>query len=231
MTQTGTGEIPRKVLEIPEEEKKLDIDIERDGAKLKFYAEQAVELIDDYEPQEIEITINRMNEIYEKILNTISRSLELKIERGVSNRQVRQLKQGAKENLIPSLEEKNKLSAMWKDKQQMEAQQKEREALKEEMNRKQIEQARLTEVQQQQSEYEESARKQRYQLEKDMWEEKLQAELEVIEKKMELERRSQLTHAKLPKLQLTPFNGTPLDWVNLRICFLHKFTVWKSQMR
>ena len=136
MTQTGTGEIPREVLEIPEEEKRLEIDIERDSAKLKFYAEQAGELIDEYDPQEIEITINRMNEIYEKILNTISRSLELKIERGVSNRQVRQWKKDAKENLIPSLDEKNKLSTVWKDKQQIEAQQKEREALNEETNRK-----------------------------------------------------------------------------------------------
>ena len=52
-----------------------------------------------------------------------------------------------------------------------------------------------------------------------MWEEKRQAELDMIEKKMEVERRSQLSHAKLPKLQITPFNGTPMDWVRFENMF------------
>lgn len=43
--------------------------------------------------------------------------------------------------------------------------------------------------------------------------EKFKAELRVAEKKLEMEATAKATHAKLPKLQITPFKGTSSDWV------------------
>jgi len=46
-----------------------------------------------------------------------------------------------------------------------------------------------------------------------MWQEKFEAELEMTHKRLELEKNARSTTAKLPKLRITPFKGTPTDWV------------------
>ena len=53
-----------------------------------------------------------------------------------------------------------------------------------------------------------------------MWEEKLDAELEHTQKKLELENNVRATTAKLPKLRITPFKGTPTDWVRFENMFV-----------
>ena len=41
----------------------------------------------------------------------------------------------------------------------------------------------------------------------------------MVEKKIAAEKRGQLQQAKLPKLRITPFNGTPTDWVRFENMF------------
>ena len=53
-----------------------------------------------------------------------------------------------------------------------------------------------------------------------MWEEKLDAELELTQKKLELENNVRATTAKLPKLRITPFRGTPTVWVRFENMFV-----------
>ena len=52
------------------------------------------------------------------------------------------------------------------------------------------------------------------------WEEKLRAELEITKTRMEIERETKSISAKLPKLKITPFNGTVVDWVHFENIFL-----------
>ena len=60
--------------------------------------------------------------------------------------------------------------------------------------------------------------------ERRLWEEKLDAELHMTQKRMELEKSVREksvreTTAKLPKLKITPFKGTPTNWVRFEKIF------------
>ena len=57
------------------------------------------------------------------------------------------------------------------------------------------------------------------QQEREILEEKLQAELKLAEKKLEMEKAARATQAKLPKLKISPFNGTVADWVRFENMF------------
>ena len=59
-----------------------------------------------------------------------------------------------------------------------------------------------------------------HQKQRQMWEEKLDAELELAQKKLEMENNARATTAKLPKLRITPFKGTPTDWVRFENMFV-----------
>lgn len=53
-----------------------------------------------------------------------------------------------------------------------------------------------------------------------MWREKLEAELDMTHKKLELEKNARSTTAKLPKLKITSFKGTPTDSVQFSNMFV-----------
>ena len=53
-----------------------------------------------------------------------------------------------------------------------------------------------------------------------MWEEKYKAELAMVEKKLKSEKISHQDKAKLPKLQITQFNGTAADWIRFENMFI-----------
>lgn len=59
-----------------------------------------------------------------------------------------------------------------------------------------------------------------HQKQRQMWEEKLDAELELAQKKLEMENNARATTAKLPKLRITPFKGTPTDWIRFENMFV-----------
>ena len=47
----------------------------------------------------------------------------------------------------------------------------------------------------------------------------MRAELEMAEKKIEMEKAAKAARAKLPELKITPFNGTPVDWIRFQNMF------------
>ena len=61
--------------------------------------------------------------------------------------------------------------------------------------------------------------RERQQQEKKCWE-KFEAELRVAEKRLEMETAARATHAKLPKLRITPFKGASSDWVRFEKMFI-----------
>ena len=78
------------------------------------------------------------------------------------------------------------------------------------MERKQFEtKQELTELRLRQEEHE-----------RRMWQEKIDAELQATHKRLELEKEARSTSAKLPKLIITPFKGTPTDWVRFENMFI-----------
>ena len=56
--------------------------------------------------------------------------------------------------------------------------------------------------------------------ERELWKEKLEAELLVAEKKLEMEKTAVSSTTKLPKLKITPFKGTAGDWIRFENMFL-----------
>ena len=50
-------------------------------------------------------------------------------------------------------------------------------------------------------------------------EEKLRYKMRVTEKRIEMETKTKSTQAKLPKLRISPFNGTPIDWIRFENMF------------
>jgi len=57
--------------------------------------------------------------------------------------------------------------------------------------------------------------------EKEMLEERMKAEIKLAEKRMEMEmERAQSRRTKLPELKITPFKGTPSDWIRFENMFV-----------
>ena len=161
-----------------------------------------------------------MESLQGKILALSSQIQELKISEGETSRDVRQWKKSIKEMYTPLIEQKERLVNLVKEQRNREVQNKEREIIRETQLRHEIEQRRLVEVQEQQARFEEINRRQRFELEKELWEQKMKAELEIVEKKMEMEKSHQNDQAKLPKLKITAFNGAASDWVRFENMFI-----------
>ena len=53
-----------------------------------------------------------------------------------------------------------------------------------------------------------------------MWQEKIDEGLQATHKRLELEKEARSTTAKLPKLMISPFKGTPTDWVRFENIFI-----------
>lgn len=68
-------------------------------------------------------------------------------------------------------------------------------------------------------EQEELFRREIQQREKELWEEKMRAELKMAEKKIEIEKAAKAACARLPELKITPFNGTPVNWIRFQNMF------------
>ena len=67
---------------------------------------------------------------------------------------------------------------------------------------------------------EERFRQEVQQQERKLGEEIFIAELKMTEKKLEMEKATKATHAKLPELNITPFKGTAADWIRLENMFV-----------
>ncbi|XP_068738985.1 uncharacterized protein [Montipora capricornis] len=120
---------------------------------------------------------------------------ELKIDRRISTqRAMRQWKKDLKATYAPLLEMKTKLSKVLEERERSKSQKAEEEKLRAKF------------------EQEEQFRREIQQQEKELWEEKMRAELEMAE-------AAKAARAKLPELKITPFNGTPVDWIRFQNMF------------
>ena len=208
---------PGEVVEVPNNDER---EIEKEITKMKFYGEQIHDLVDENDVLEIKMVNQRMEDIHTQLLALISQVQEAKISNGESSRDVRQWKKTIKESFMPWVNEKERLTKVLKDQQEEVRKDKEREMYREAQSKLEAEQKKMNEIYKMQAEFEEEARKQRYQLEKEMWEEKLKAEQELVEKRLEAGKHHHIDQAKLPKLKITPFNGTAVDWVRFENMFI-----------
>ena len=62
-------------------------------------------------------------------------------------------------------------------------------------------------------------RRERFEQEKSIMEERMKAGIKVAEKKLEIEYKTKAIYSKLPELKVTPFNGTMTDWVRFSNTF------------
>ena len=190
------GEQPSEVIE------RFEGNMEKEITKLKYYLEPTDELIESGDYIEMEIAVKQGTRIIDKITDLISQLEGIKLDSGISPPEVRQWKKDKKNEFSPLLQEKNKLSEKLLENQR----QRDDEIERQNWETKREREERVTREQQQQ--------------EKEFYEEKFRAELCVVEQKLEMETAAKATHAKLPKLKITPFKGTPTDWVRFENMFV-----------
>ena len=153
-----------------EQEQGLEKKIRKEIDKLKFYLEEGDELLENCDYGEIALTCKRTDEIQDRLNDLMSTLRELKIDRGISTqREVRQWKKDLKATYAPLLGMKTRLSKVLEERERSKSQKAEEEKLRAKF------------------EQEEQFRREIQQQEKELWEEKMKAELKMAEKKIEME--------------------------------------------
>ena len=95
--------------EASEDEQRLTREIEKEINKLKYFLEETAELIEIKDFTEIEIANKRAEKIIAKLSDLVSQTEELKIERGVRSRSVRQWKKDIKSKYAALVNDKERL--------------------------------------------------------------------------------------------------------------------------
>ena len=186
----------------PNVEQGLENDIEKEITKLKYYLEETDELIESKDYGEMEAIEKRVTKISDNLKDLISRMEELKIDEGISPRTVRQWKKDVKAKHSHLISEAEKLRKEINREKRDVSDEFERRKLREDTERERL------------------ILRERHEQERQMWEEKMAAELRLTQEKLELEKTNKETYAKLPKLKISPFNGTYSDWVRFENMFV-----------
>ena len=183
---------------ISPKEEKFEKEISVEIGKLEYYLDDIDELIESDDIREIKVTSKRTDEILDRLNELVLKTQELKLEKEHTQRSVRQWRKDIKSRYAPLVKKREKLVKV------IEESEKQAETRKLEL----------------QYSNEEKLRQEIQQQERQLWEERLQAELVMTERKLEMERAAQTTKAKLPKLKITPFDGTSTDWIRFENIFL-----------
>ena len=191
------------------EEERLEENIKKEISKLQYFLEETEQLIQVKDFTEIEIVNDRAGKIIVKLSDLISQMEELKIENGATPRSVQQWKKETKSKYTVFIEENAKLATALKEKQ--ERLDREMESRERETKERQIRQEEKQRIE---------LRERQEEFERQLWQEKLEAELQMTQKKLDMEKAVRSTTAKLPKLKITPFKGTYTDWVRFENMFL-----------
>ena len=88
----------------------LEKNIDKEVANLKYYMESADEHIENRDYIEMEIAVKQGTQIIGKITDLISQLEGMKLDFGVSARDVRQWKKDKKNGFSPFMQEKDKIS-------------------------------------------------------------------------------------------------------------------------
>ena len=184
-------------------EKQLEVEINKEIEKLKYYLETIDESIADGDSEELKLTSKRTTAILDKLNNLVANVQELKIDQGVeSQRAIRQWKKDTKDKYAQWADSMNKLSNVLA------------------CGQKQSDNETEQQQQDTQREKEERWQYELRQREKQMWEENFAAELRMTERKIEMEKAAKCSLAKLPQLKITAFKaGTAADWVRFENMF------------
>ena len=204
-----TGEV-----EVNPEEQRLEGSIDKEIAKLRYFLEETDQIITEKNYGEMEAVNNRAAKILDKISELILQAEELKIDNGKTSRSVRQWKKETKSKYAEFIEHKERLVQQLKKNQEN----LEREI---EVQRLETEERQLYQQEQRRAELREAQEER----ERQLWKEKNEAELQTTQKKLEMEIAARTSTAKLPKLKITPFNGTATDWVrfeNMSLSLVHE---------
>ena len=102
-----------------ESEEKLQSEIKKEVKKLKYYVDNADEIIEEGDYNEIKIINSRAAVILDKINILLANVQELKIDRGETARNVRQWKKEIKEAYTKLVEQMGKLTEAYNGKQQI----------------------------------------------------------------------------------------------------------------
>ena len=191
------------------DEQQLEKEIHKEIHKLKYFLDETDQLIKLRDYTETDIANRRAEKIVGKLSDLISQVEELKIDHGVSYRSVRQWKKDVKARYSTFLVDKEKLAKFLNNRQGELDEEMERKRFEAKREQQREEERRLTELRLRQEEHE-----------RRMWQEKIDAELQATHKRLELEKEARSTTTKLPKLIITPFKGTPTDWVRFENMFI-----------
>ena len=185
--------------DITPKEEKFEKEIAIEINKLQFYLEDIDELIESQDIREIKVTSKRTDEILDRLNEILLKTQELKIEQAHTQRSVRQWKKEVKSRYTKLVDQKGRfvlVKVLEESEMQIENKRLQLKCAKEEQLRQEIQQQ-----------------------ERELWEEKLHAELRMTERKLEMERSSRATKAKLSELKITPFEGTSVDWIRFENMF------------
>ena len=201
-------------------EKNINKEITKEINKLLYYTEQTDELIESGDEGDLKQVELRCNKIIDRLSELISEMEEFKIDKGETGRAVRQWKKETKARYSDLVKEKTRLTAAVNNKQKEAEDRKEQEKIKIMEHHNRVEEERIKELQKLQLDYEAQKRNEMLEQEKQVMREKLEEELKMAEKKFELEREVKRSFSKLPKVKLTPFKGSAVDWVRFENMFL-----------
>ena len=202
MSDDETGTNVSNSNQLNEQEKVLESKITKAIDKLKYYLEETDELIENNDVSELRIASKRTDEIRDELNYLISRVQELKLDSGnTTQRAIRLWKKELKASFSPLLEKKEKIEGVLEDIEKKRCLDLETEKLKVKFER------------------EEKFRLELQEREKALWEERLKAEIKMTEKKLEMETAAKVCRSKLPELKITPFKGTPEDWIRFENMF------------
>ena len=197
--------------------KKLEKEIHKEKHKLNYFLDETDELIKLRDYTKMDIAKRLAEKIVGNLSDLISQAEELKIDHGVSPRLVRQWKKDVKARYSTFLVDREKLAKFLNNRQEEIDEDMERKRFEAKQEQQREEERRLTELRLQQEEHE-----------RRMWQDKIDADLQATLKRLEREKEARSTTAKLPKLIITPFKGTPTDWarfVNMFITQVHNKSI------
>ncbi|XP_028390705.1 uncharacterized protein LOC114515614 [Dendronephthya gigantea] len=189
--------------EATQEEKDQEKKIRKEIEKLQFYLEDVDELIEAEDLGEIKQVCKRTLQIQDKLNDLVSHLQELKIELGRSTqRAIRQWTRDLKAEYTPLCEKRTRLCRILEDKERTESLRLEEEKAMRKMEKEELMRRRIQ------------------QQEKELWEERMKAEIAVAERKFQLEKEAKASKSKLPELKITPFKGTSADWIRFENMFV-----------
>ncbi|CAB3994964.1 Hypothetical predicted protein [Paramuricea clavata] len=139
---------------VNEDEKKFEDEINKEISKLKYFLEEADELIENRVYAEMDILDKRAGKIINKLTDIIAQTEELKLDNGTTPRAVRQWKKDVRTKYLSLVEDKEKLTREVKRRQDDLERESEQRQTELEEKRQQQHERRMAELRERQEEHE-----------------------------------------------------------------------------